>query len=72
MDEVIKAKEDIVKAINSIDKDKLSIYDLKVCAETLSIVNGVSAFDYAKTMQEMLKSFENHPVPQPQTIADLK
>lgn len=49
-----EVKNDLLQTLHSIDKDKLSIFDLKVYAETVKIASEIQAKSYAEALAETL------------------
>ncbi len=66
-------KDDLLKTLDSIDKEKLSLYDLKVYAEIVKTVADISEKGYMEKMVETMSSvshgFSGPKVP---TVSDLK
>lgn len=70
--DISKLKEELISTVGSIDKDKLSLYDLKVYAEILKIVSDTHANGYEEILMKSLEAL-NTPSPiKPLTIADMK
>ncbi|MBQ5317495.1 MAG: hypothetical protein J6K17_00180 [Oscillospiraceae bacterium] len=64
-------KDKLIEAVDSIDVSKITIYDLKTLADTVSVISGINenTFDVAQTFLEMSKKgFSQKPI----TLSDLK
>lgn len=53
---IATAKENILKTLESIDKDKLSLLDLKTYAEILRIVSDIQEKSYLDTITNLLSN----------------
>lgn len=47
-------KKDLLQTLHSINKNKLSIYDLKVYAETVKLASEIQTKSYAESLAETL------------------
>lgn len=67
---VEQAKSDLIQTLSSIDKEKLSLPDLRLYAETLKIASEIQGKSYAEMMAETLSlgAFGQKPA----TVSDLK
>lgn len=65
-----QAKNDLIETLSSIDKEKLSLPDLRLYAETLKIVSEIQGKGYSEMLAEMLGNggFGQKPA----TVSDLK
>ena len=64
-------KNKLMETLDSIDKDKLSLMDLKMYADILKTVSEIQAKSYAEALAEMLGKM-HAPIPQPAVLGDLK
>lgn len=64
-------KNKLMETLNSIDKDKLSLMDLRMYADILKTVSEIQTKSYAEAMAEMMNGF-HAPIPQPAVLGDLK
>lgn len=64
-------KEDLLKTLNSIDKDKLSLPDLKMYADILKTVSEIQEKSYFETMTSMLSGGFGAAY-KPTPVSDLK
>lgn len=68
-----QAKNDLLKTMDSIDKNKLSLVDLKMYAETLKVVSEIQTKTYAEALAETMSSvsvgFNGYKAP---TVSDMK
>ena len=69
--EIEKAKSDLIQTLSSIDKEKLSLPDLKLYAETLKIVSEIQAKSYAEIMAETFAKGSALGY-KPMTVSELK
>lgn len=69
--EIEKAKSDLIQTLSSIDKEKLSLPDLKLYAETLKIVSEIQEKSYAEIMAEILAKGSALGY-KPMTVSELK
>lgn len=64
-------KEKLLATLDGIDKDKLSLMDLRLYADILKTVSEIQAKTYAETMAEIMNGF--HAItPQPIALGDVK
>ena len=68
---IATAKESLLKTLESIDKDKLSMLDLKTYAEILRIVSETQEKSYLDTITGLLSTGGGfgHPIP---AVSELK
>lgn len=66
-----QAKADLIETLESIDKGKLSLPDLKLYAEVLKIVSDIQEKSYYEIMKETLSGFGGAPY-KPATISEMK
>lgn len=68
-----EAKKNLLKTMESIDKDKLSLMELKLYAETLKVVSEIQAKSYAEMFAESMSNvsmgFAGSKAP---TVAEMK
>lgn len=64
-------KEKLLATMDSIDKDKLSLMDLRLYVDILKTVSEIQTKSYAETMAEMMNGF-HAPIPQPMVLGDMK
>lgn len=70
-----QAKKDLLRTMESIDKDKLSLSDLRLYADTLKIVSEIQTKNY---MDALVENFSNsccsgfNSSYKIQTVADMK
>lgn len=69
--EIEKAKSDLIQTLSSIDKEKLSLSDLRLYAETLKIVSEIQAKSYAEMLAETLSKGSALGY-KPVTVSELK
>lgn len=69
--DVEQAKNDLLETMASIDKDKLSLYDLKLYAETLRIVSETQSKGYMEYLAGLATSGFGSTY-NPATISDMK
>ena len=65
-----EARNDLLNALNSMDKDKLSLLDLKLYAETLKTLSEIQTKSYAEALAETMR-FGLGGMKTP-TVSDLK
>lgn len=71
--EIKEAREALLKIMDSIDKDKLSLYDLKTYAEILKIASEIQVKSFTEYMSEFTKTFDtNICCSKVATISDIK
>lgn len=68
---IATAKENLLKTLESIDKDKLSLIDLKTYAEILRIVSDIQEKSYIDTITGMLSTSNGFGCHIP-AVSDLK
>ncbi len=70
---IVTIKNDLLKTLDGIDKEKLSLYDLKTYAEIVKTVSEIREKDYMEKLSEVMSSmstgFNGPKVP---TVSDLK
>lgn len=64
-------REKLLETMDSIDKNKLSLMDLRLYADILKTVSEIQTKTYAETMAEMMNGFRA-PMPQPMVLGDMK
>lgn len=64
-------KEKLIATLDSIDKDKLSLMDLRLYADILKTVSEIQTKSYAEAMAEMMNGVRS-PLPQPAVLGELK
>ncbi|MBR3796419.1 MAG: hypothetical protein IKK34_10430 [Clostridia bacterium] len=64
-------KNKLIETLDGIDKDKLSLMDLRMYADILKTVSEIQTKSYAEAMAEMMNGFHS-PIPQPAMIGSLK
>lgn len=64
-------KNKLMETLDSIDKDKLSLMDLRLYADILKTVSEIQTKSCAEVMAETMGCFHN-PLPQPAVIGGLK
>lgn len=69
--DIATAKENLLKTLESIDKDKLSLVDLRTYAETLRIISDIQEKSYMDTITGLLSS-GNGFAPHIPAVSDLK
>lgn len=68
---ILKAK--LLDTLDGIDKDKLSLMDLKLYADILKTASEIQTKTYAEMMAETLGGFNaREPFPKPMVIGDMK
>lgn len=63
------AKSNLLKTLDSIDKEKLSLPDLKIYADILKTVSEIQTKSYYECLKESLSGCYTY---RPTTISDLK
>lgn len=66
------ARDELLKTINSIDKDKLSLADLRLYAETLKIASEIQVKSYSECLSEVMGGMAGGFNSRPATISDMK
>ncbi len=66
-----QSKENLLAALESIDKNKLSLADLKLFAETLKTVSEIQDKGYSEFLTDMIANFSNVQY-KPVTVSELK
>lgn len=66
-----QVKKDLIATLDSIDKNKLSLPDLKVYAETLKTVSEIQTKSYAEAVASAMSVGLCNSY-KPQTVSDLK
>lgn len=69
--DIKQAKENLLEALDSIDKDKLSLSDLKVYAETLKVISEIQIKSYQDYLSDIMTGF-NAAQYKPATVSELK
>ena len=69
--DIATLKEKLLETLDSIDKDKLSLMDLRMYADILKTASEIQAKSYAETMAEMMNGF-HAPIPAPAVIGSMK
>ncbi len=71
---VEQVKKNLLNTLDSIDRDKLSLLDLKLYAEILRTVSEIQAKSYLETMTEAMRSTvcAGFNKPQMPTVAEMK
>lgn len=64
-------KNKLMETLDSIDKDKLTLMDLRMYADILKTVSEIQTKSYAEAMAEMMSGIHN-PLPQPTLLGGLK
>lgn len=64
-------KNKLIDTLDGIDKDKLTLMDLKMYADILKTVSEIQAKSYAEALAEMLGKM-HAPIPQPAVLGGLK
>ncbi len=70
--EIKEARDALLKIMDGIDKEKLSLYDLKTYAETLKIVSDIQIKSFSDYMKDFTSTFNNNLGYKVPTIADMK
>ena len=65
-----QAKENLIKTLDSVDKDKLSLPDLQLYAQILKTISEIQEKTYADMLSEMTRGFS--PGYKPPTVSELK
>lgn len=68
---IATAKENLLKTLESIDKDKLSLLDLKTYAEILRIISDIQEKSYLDTITGLFSTGGGFGPPIP-AVSDLK
>lgn len=66
-----QAKSDLIQTLSSIDKEKLSLSDLRLYAETLKIVSEIQAKSYSEMLAETFANGSSLGY-KPMTVSELK
>lgn len=69
--DIKEARDNLLAVLDGIDKDKLSLPDLKIYAETLKTVSEIQIKSYQEYLADTMKSF-NAPPFKPATVSELK
>lgn len=64
-------KDKLLMTMDSIDKDKLSLMDLRLYADILKTVSEIQTKSYAETMAEMMNGF-HVSTPQTRFVGEMK
>lgn len=72
MVDVETIKSEILETLHGINKDNLSIYDLKTYAEILKITSEAQDKKYFDTLVEKFSSLSSQPYPGSKTISEMK
>lgn len=70
--EIKEARDALLKTMESIDKDKLSLYELKTYAETLKIVSEIQVKSFTEYMSDFTSTFNTSLGYKPPTVFDMK
>lgn len=66
-------KNDLLRTLDSINKDKLSLYDLKTYAEIVKTVSEINTKDYMDKLVDAMSSVSTgFNGPKAPTVADMK
>ncbi len=69
--DIATAKANLLKTLESIDKDKLSLIDLKTYAEILRIISDIQERSYLDTITELFSTSSGFGTAIP-AVSDLK
>lgn len=69
--DVATLKNKLIETLDAIDKDKLTMMDLRMYADILKTVSEIQTKSYAEVMAETMGCFHN-PAPQPTVLGGLK
>lgn len=69
--DVMTLKNKLMETLDGIDKDKLTLMDLRMYADILKTVSEIQVKSYAEVMAETMSCFHN-PIPQPAVLGGLK
>lgn len=64
-------KNKLIETLDSVEKDKLTLMDLRMYADILKTVSEIQTKSYAEAMAEMMNGFHS-PIPQPAVLGGLK
>lgn len=68
-----ETKKNLLKTMESIDKDKLSLMELKSYAETLKVISEIQAKTYAEMFAESMSNVSmGFSGPKAPTVAEMK
>lgn len=71
--EIIDLKNELIETLGGINKDKLSLYDLKTYAEILKIISDTHANGYEEVLMKSLECLNTPPATfKYPTIAEMK
>lgn len=70
--EIVDLKNELIETLGDINKNKLSLYDLKVYAEILKIVSDTHANGYEEVLMKSLECLNTPTTFKHPTIADMK
>lgn len=68
-------KQDVINALGSVDKDKLSLGELKMYVEILRDVSNISTKDYDNYWEAIIDAMKENiatPWPKPPVLAEMK
>ena len=69
--DIKQAKENLLTALDSIDKDKLSLTELKVYADILKVISEIHTKSYQEYLSDMMTGFSASAY-KPATVSELK
>lgn len=69
--DVLTLKNKLMETLDGIDKDKLTLMDLRMYADILKTVSEIQAKSFSEVMAETMGCFHN-PIPQPAVLGGLK
>lgn len=69
---VKEARDELLETMHSINKDKLSLSDLRQYAETLKVVSEIQTKTYSECMADMIGFATSGFGSKPVTISDVK
>ena len=69
--DIATLKEKLLETLDSIDKDKLSLMDLRLYTDILKTASEIQTKSYAETMAEMMNGCHT-PIPAPAVIGSMK
>lgn len=68
-----EARKDLLKTLESIDKNKLSLPDLRIYADVLKVASEIQVKTYSEAFADIMTSTAfNAPVFKATTVADMK
>ncbi len=69
--DIKEARDNLLAVLDGIDKDKLSLPDLKIYAETLKTVSEIQTKSYQEYLSDVMSGFTT-PAFKPATVSELK